>query len=204
MREGRGHIGLAVGRRQPGRQRIPMKVLAVGVEARVGLLGATRRRGIDSLKIVHHQLHRIVEAVHIQAMKPGSARTPVHAIVGVEFIEALHPFDQFQHLPIAPHPRGESAIPRQRLARIARSRGDMAMDALAVRPIAFHGNERKVVIAQQFDGDRSPPVVELGGAMSRFAKHDDARLADDLSQFPFRQGTFHGQCKFAQRVGQSR
>jgi hypothetical protein len=64
----------------------------------------------------------------------------------------------------------------------ARKRLDEAIDPIAVRPIAFDGDEGESLLLDEALRDLRAPGIELGGAMRRLAEQQEARIANQLQQ----------------------
>jgi hypothetical protein len=54
----------------------------------------------------------------------------------------------------------------------------VAIDLIAVRPIAFDGNETEAALLDELFGDLGAPRIELGCAMRSFAQQHEAGITD--------------------------
>jgi hypothetical protein len=171
---------LAGRRHERGRTGIVLHVLGIRLEAVVRAARHRRELRIDALEVLHHGAHRIPERIHIEAVEPRlRLRRPAA-------IEVAHPFSELHDFAIRPHPRrpplegvqdGFGALPRVRVPF------HVAIDGIAVRPVAFDGDEREATLGDQALRQLGAPGVELRRAVRRFAKQHVVRVADAVDQW---------------------
>jgi hypothetical protein len=151
--------------------------LAVGLEAAKGALGGGERLRVRPLQIAHQRVQRLPEAIDIEAVE---ADLP-------PFVEALivpfQPLGQGHHLPVGPHPSRPAVKGVQNLAgALARApiALDVAVDAVAVGPVALDGEKGKALFADEALAQSGPPAVVLRGAVGGLAQEDVAGVADGV------------------------
>ncbi len=123
------------------RPRVFLDVLAIRLEALKGATGGRESIGKMFAKVSEHVIQRIPEAVDIQAVEADSLLTGPVVVVLPE------PANKLADLAVGPHP-GRPAIELAQhlcgaLASIAVT-FDKPVDAVAVGPVAFDGDERKL------------------------------------------------------------
>jgi hypothetical protein len=93
------------------------------------------------------------------------------------------PFAQLDHFTIGRHPgrpARERAENRFRGVTCVGVSFDVPVDAVAIGPIAFDGDEGEAVILEESAGEYRAPAVELGGAVRRFSEENVTRVFREL------------------------
>ena len=174
------HAALAVGPQAEGDGvAVGLRLVGQVVEAGIARAGTLRRFRIDAVEIAHDGLHRIAQAVQVEAEEADAAGR-----IGLLCVVRAQPAEPARDLGVAPHPAREAL-------EIGERRVDRVRAAFALRPAARTQCRRPVGL----DGDRveAAPLdqparqigaqpVELFGAMRRLAEQHEARIADRIDQ----------------------
>ena len=168
----RDDLGPRTGGHEPAGQRVLLRVLAVRLEAAVGV---PRRRQLCRVvrgRVVDDRLHRLPQAVDVQ---------PVEADPGCGGRSRFQARSQRQNGRPRRWPTSRSASGGSSCSEVVgsgRVRGarDGAVDPVAVGPVALHRDEREAVLGDQPAGRLLAQPVVLVRAVARLAEqHHPAR-----------------------------
>src|SRR5690242_17556277 len=130
-------------------------------------------------KIAQYLIERIPQTVNIQAVEADSS------CLRLTLIMCAQPFGQLHDFLVGPHPGRPALEGVQDLAGTVAGVGvalDIAIDAIAVGPIALHREEGEAFLFDQSLAKSGPPGVILMRAVRSLAQQDIAGVSDVIQQ----------------------
>src|SRR5437763_492792 len=114
------------------------------LEAGVPIPGALSGRRVVALEILHHRVHRRVEAVEVHSVEHRWS-PPRPFVVGAQ------PGEEIKHHGVAPHPGGEAAKPAQSRLRalIVRATLRPAVRPVGIRPVGLDEHPVESLLADE-------------------------------------------------------
>ena len=169
----------AFGDPRPHHQSIILGVLAIAVHTAIERPCLGSLLGVSFFEVGNHFIHRFVETVQIQAVKPDLMLQRIDV-----FVVILQPTNEIQHVRIAPHPRREAVKTAECIdaVNVRRCPAHIAVDPIGIRPIRLSGHRVESFFHNEAFGDLGALAVKLVSPVGRLAKKDDARISDHFEQ----------------------
>src|SRR6266545_7524501 len=153
-----------------------LRVVGEPLETAVTLSSARGSSGIDRAEIPKHGLHRRVQAVQIETVKPHPLFVRPQGIVVAQPLEEAHDFH------IAPHPTREPSEVAERLfgAAIGALVTHEAIGPVGIGPVCFRGDDVEAFLRDERASELGTDAIELLRAVRRLTHQDETRIADSF------------------------
>ncbi len=179
LRKHRDHLVLAR-RVNPARcVGVFLHVLAVGLEALESTAGGRQGGRVMLAEVGQHLVQGAPQAVDIEAVEAG------FALGRPAVVAEAQPFGQLDDFLVGPHPGWPAVEGVQHFVGAGAGVGrvlDVAVDAVAIGPIALDGDEREAFLLDQPAAQRGTPDVILVRTVRCLAEKDTAGFTDAVQQ----------------------
>ena len=151
-----------------GEESVSLGIAAEVVEARVAVCKCSRHCGIGFTQVFEDCLHRLVEAVEVEAIKANFLFSRVD-------IAVAEPTGEVEHIAVSPHPLGESFESTQRIgcSGVAIEACHKCIHSPRIRPVGFDGHGVETEFVDEPFRDLCTGFIEFMCAMRGLSEHDD-------------------------------